>query len=324
MSQPADAMVPAKLNVVAAFNQVNPNNAAKFQIQQPSAVKMPSGAENSSTYHQQGIQKTDQGAFIVSGSATSQGYFYIVDSNNTIVSLLTVPDTFQKNHFNHMGGCQQFLNVLAVGCENYNAGKTGTSVVLFYDVHDIYNPALLPTMIERNESGLTAGEVAITLYDNRWLVVVGNYDCNSLTFYQTPGGNLSAGFQPFAVWNSSSGFAPGSIDKNWGAYQNINLFVDADGTLYLIGMHSEGAENKDWADLYKVVLTPGTPYTAALTKVANKHFYRNGDGPRFDYGSGFYPNPQTGSFEVYACSAHIDKIDGKNVSRCNQWSPYPA
>lgn len=309
----------SQVDVLTAFNRVSPINAEQFLLALPSSIKLPAGADGGAFnyYHQQGFQKTSQGGFIVSGSADSQGYFYTTDSSNTILKVLTVPDAYKS--YNHMGGCQVCNGVLAVGCEDYDEGANGTSVVLFYTLADLSNPLLTSTTIVRDSDGLTAGEVGITNYDGGWLVAVGNWNCNSLTFYKNKTGNISDGFDAFALWNKSSGLATGSIDTDWAEYQNVNLFTDSYSNLYLIGMLTQGSENEDIAELYSVVLPSNAGGDVTMTKIARQHFTRSEDGPRFEYGSGYYRNTD-GTFEVYACSGHIDKIHGKHVSRCNHWT----
>ena len=70
----------------------------------------------------------------------------------------------------------------------------------------------------------------------------------------------------------------------------------------------------DWADLYQLSLASSG---ITVTKRANKRFYRNGQGPRFRYGSGFRLNSVTDKFEVYSCEANLSNLG--RVNRCNRW-----
>jgi hypothetical protein len=70
----------------------------------------------------------------------------------------------------------------------------------------------------------------------------------------------------------------------------------------------------DRADLYQLSISASG---ITVTKRANKRFYRNGQGPRFRYGSGFRLNSVSGKFEVYSCEANLSNLG--RVNRCNRW-----
>jgi hypothetical protein len=155
---------------------------------------------------------------------------------------------------------------------------------------------------------------------------VANWDSERLDFYRSNGDDLFAGGTRFALvgsWEFSvNGFGAGSIDDGWEAYQNINLLADRDGSLWFVGMHTDWlkANNSidvlktDRADLYQLSIGSSE---ITVTKRANKRFYRNGEGPRFRYGSGFRLNGVTSRFEVYSCEANLS--NGGTVNRCNRW-----
>ena len=156
---------------------------------------------------------------------------------------------------------------------------------------------------------------------------------------------------------NANGIGAGSIDDRWGVYENINLFADEDGSLWFIGMETVflrpdvsidplkfesevlksgtdiltldtemvGADSdllipgidfliSDRADLYQLSIAASG---ITVTKRANKRFYRNGQGPRFRYGSGFRLNSVSGKFEVYSCEANLSNLG--RVNRCNRW-----
>ena len=153
-----------------------------------------------------------------------------------------------------------------------------------------------------------------------------NWDSERLDFYRSNGDDLFAvgtRFAPVGSWQfRADGFGAGSIDNRWEAYQNINLFADSDGLLWFVGMHSDwlSANNgidlrkADRADLYQLNMSSSD---ITVTKRASKRFYRNGEGPRFRYGSGFRLNSLTGRFEVYSCEANLS--NRRTVNRCNRW-----
>ena len=63
-----------------------------------------------------------------------------------------------------------------------------------------------------------------------------------LDFYRSDDADLFAvttRFAPVGSWRfSANGFGAGSIDNRWGVYENINLFADDDGLLWLVGMQT--------------------------------------------------------------------------------------
>jgi hypothetical protein len=100
------------------------------------------------------------------------------------------------------------------------------------------------------------------------------------------------------------------------------LFADEDGSLWFVGMQTTFLKTNetldllkaDWADLYQLNIGSSD---ITVTKRANKRFYRNGEDPRFRYGSGFRLNSATGRLEVYSREANLSKSE--TVNRCNRW-----
>jgi hypothetical protein len=229
--------------------------------------------------------------------------------------------------FNHIGGIQVAEDILAAGYERLESGAAGTSVVLFYDVRDAASPVALDHLtIDRASANNTAGAIGLCRDGGTWLLLVANWDSERLDFYRSNGDDLFAGGTRFASvgnWEFSvDRFGAGSIDNRWEAYENINLFADSDGSLWFVGMHTSWLKSKksidilnaDRADLYQLNIGSSG---ITVTKRASKRFYRNREGPRFRYGSGFRLNSVTGRFEVYACEANLSNRG--TVNRCNRW-----
>ena len=303
------------------FKSIPARGASRFSITRPAAISLPAiGKKN----HQQGIQRTTDGHFVVSGSGSRSGYIYFAaGSSLKIIGVLTPV----VGDFNHLGGIQVAEDILAAGYERLESGAPGTSVVLFYDVRDAASPAALDHLtIDRPSANNTAGAIGLCRDGASWLLLVANWDSERLDFYRSNGSDLFAAgtsFAPLGGWEFGvSGLGAGSVDNRWGAYQNINLFADRDGSLWFVGMHTDWLRgNKsvdllktDRADLYQLDLASRK---IAVTKRASKRFYRNGEGPRFRYGSGFRLNSETGRFEVYACEANLSSRG--TVNRCNRW-----
>lgn len=307
------------------FDSVTLDNAAKFIIKRPAGIEFPEGFKSKSR-HMQGIQKTGRGEFVVTGSAVDSGYIYFASPENEIVNVI-IPEFFDTNGqpLNHVGGCQVADGILVVGYERLENRSKGTSKILFYDIQDIRGPTLLSHLtISRDEPKSTAGITALSVYRDRWLLLVANWDSKRLDFYLSNRGDLtdrsaSFGSSPAYSWSKKkNGLGPGSIDDNWKAYQNINMFtgdIEPDSP-WFIGMHTDmGHGRANWADLYQVKFDDDR---AIVTKKGKREFHRNGKGPLFRYGSGFFLNEASGSFEVYACEKNL--IRNAAINRCNKWT----
>jgi hypothetical protein len=303
------------------FQEIPARGALRFSITRPATISLPAIGKKS---HQQGIQRTTDGQFVVSGSGSQSGYIYFAAASSLKIIGVLSPVV---RDFSHIGGIQVAEDILATGYERLESGASGASVVLFYDVRDAASPAALDHLtIDRNSANNTAGAIGLCRDGDTWLLLVANWDSERLDFYRSNGDDLFAGGTRFALvgsWEFSvNGFGAGSIDDGWEAYQNINLLADRDGSLWFVGMHTDWlkANNSidvlktDRADLYQLSIGSSE---ITVTKRANKRFYRNGEGPRFRYGSGFRLNGVTSRFEVYSCEANLS--NGGTVNRCNRW-----
>jgi hypothetical protein len=345
------------------FREIPSRGASRFSIVRPATVNLPPIGPKS---HQQGIQRTTGGDFVVSGSGSEVGYIYFADRSSLKIRKVLTPVV---GSFNHFGGIQVADNILAAGYERFESGAADTSVVLFYDVRNVASPGALDHLtIERTSSGETAGAVGLCRDSTSWLLLVANWDSDRLDFYRSDNVDLFATTTRFALvgtWQfSANGLGAGSVDDRWGTYENINMFADENGTLWFVGMETvfllpdisseplrlgtdvlksetevltsgtgvlkSGTEvlksgtdlltpgldflKSDSADLYQLTIASDD---ITVTKRANKRFYRNGEGPRFRYGSGFRLNSITGKFEVYSCEANLSNLG--RVNRCNRW-----
>jgi hypothetical protein len=219
------------------FREIPSRGASRFSIVRPATVNLPPIGPKS---HQQGIQRTTGGDFVVSGSGLQVGYIYFADRSSLKIREVLTPVV---GSFNHFGGIQVADNILAAGYERFESGAAGTSVVLFYDVRNVASPGALDHLtIERTSSGETAGAVGLWRDGASWLLLVANWDSDRLDFYRSNSDDLVAPTTRFALvgtWQfSANGFGPGSIDDRWGVYENINLFADEDGSLWFVGMET--------------------------------------------------------------------------------------
>jgi hypothetical protein len=219
------------------FREIPSRGASRFSMVRPATVSLPPiGPKN----HQQGIQRTTGGDFVVSGSGSRSGYIYFADRSSLKIGEILTPVV---GDFNHFGGIQVAEDILAAGYERSESGAAGTSVVLFYDVRDIASPGALDHLtIERTSAGETAGAVGLCRDGASWLLPVANWDSDQLDFYRSDSDDLFATTTRFALvatWQiNANGLGAGSIDDRWGVYENINLFADEDGSLWFVGMET--------------------------------------------------------------------------------------
>jgi hypothetical protein len=219
------------------FREIPSRGASRFSIVRPAAVNLPPIGPAS---HQQGIQRTVGGDFVVSGSGSRSGYIYFADRSSLKIGEVLTPVV---SNFNHFGGIQVADDILAAGYERSESGAAGTSVVLFYDVRSAASPTALDHLtIERTSAGQTAGAVGLSHDGASWLLLVANWDSDRLDFYRSDSDDLFATTTCFTLvgaWQfSANGLGAGSIDDRWGVYENINLFADEDGSLWFVGMET--------------------------------------------------------------------------------------
>ncbi len=297
-------------DVAGAFERVKRDGPQKFKLSQPVGTRL---LEDPSASHQQSIQRTSSGGFIVSGSRTNTGYLYVTNAQGRVTSKVTP----RSGDFNHLGGFQIAENIVAVG---YEKGKNWGSKVLFFEIRaDNSLSELTHLALSRNVN--TAGAVGLVRTGSSWSLVVGDWDSAQLDFYQCTQSDLSTAQSSFRLtgsWSKASdGLAAGSIDGNWEAYQNINLFQQTDSTLWFVGMHTKKTFGlPDWADLYQVTEQGGR---VSVVKRGKKHFIAKG-GPRFVYGSGFFWDAASQRFDVYAIAPHMEE-EGNNIeaTMVNHW-----
>lgn len=306
---------------VTAFSRIRENAPQTFTLVRPVNIDLPAGYNRSigpfPKYHQEGIQKTPDGTFYVSGSADQNGYFYVANGGRIHTVIQPAP-----REFNHAGGFQITDGILAVGLEQYEAGAQGGSKVFFYDVRNPRNIAPLPHLtVLRTPPNNTAGAVALVRTAGRWRLIVGNWGSARIDIYQSNSPDLFSSttrFVKLGSWaDSVNHLDPNSVDRNWSSYEHINAFCDVDNTVWFVGMHtgSRAQGMPDWADLYQIRESGGR---FNVIKRWKKHFTAH-NGPRFMYGAGVVWNANSRSFEVYACAPHLSGTP-PTVNICNKWN----
>lgn len=280
---------------------------------------------NSSTRHFQGVGRLASGPYLVmSGSNASELFVAELASrspsssgrwgaNRTsssapptgdrVIASIDVADEAGFPEYDHAGGMQVIGDYVAVGLEPLGATRSTTnSAVAIVDVTSPSAPHVA-SVLNRAGQG-TAGAVGITQMSNgRWLMAVGEYDSDKIDFYVSSLSSLpSATWTLIDTWarTADGTLCPGPGQRvdgsNYGAYQNLHLFTQQDGAIYLIGSHRD-PWGDDFADLYAVsfseyvlpcsyTLPPGGS-RVRLTKVAKKHLTCT-DTCNFDAGGGMY------------------------------------
>ncbi len=211
------------------------------------------------------------------------------ESFGEIKHLHVLPSDGKLPPLRHPGGSQLIGNYLVVGVEDNQARLR--SQVQFWDVS---KPQALvqrkPLTVLRESvtpKEKTAGAVGIVKRDSDHLLVVANWDCESLDFYLSNGYPLSddrCRFGLKARWSIDKARKDDWIpDRHWGSYQSISLVADRDSRIYLLGCLTD--TSKDYIDLYSIDLTAHP--TRLIQKLARKQITLTG-GAHFLYSGGIF------------------------------------
>ncbi|MFQ5648923.1 MAG: hypothetical protein ACE5IY_03190 [bacterium] len=157
----------------------------------------------------------------------------------------------------HAGGLSVLGDILAVPI--YSKEPDDCKIV-FYHMADPENPELFDVTIDR--PGVRAGAVAMTkLPGGRFLVAVwsdSDHLERRLDFYLSKSTDIFEGFEPRALtWPASEARARNGRPTRFENYQTVNLINQADGRLYVVGLHNTSdkaptLKGKDYADLWEI------------------------------------------------------------------------
>lgn len=200
--------------------------------------------------------------------------------------------------------------------------------ILFYDVRDPMHPVKMfyEILDESNDA------VGITkLSDGRYLLVDQGPNLY-LSARKTLGGDLSPEFKRV----EQSGRIVGG---EWRGYQNINIVVQPDGQMFLLGMYNTYTAGLGddmihvWKlEVDKIIIAPGeVKYEFALTKVGERHVdcdvIWGGEQANFAAATGVYVDPD-GRLLVYATEYYNggpEGLFGRGTVKCmefrNQYHP---
>ncbi len=263
--------------------------------------------------HLQGVQLLENAEVeyaVVTGSSDTYAYYSVVKKENRY-EVLSI-SKLMHSPFRHAGGFQIFQNLMAVGIEDNSARDR--SKVCIYEIDDPEKPPVRPlTLIERRGEPLrsTAGCTGITKIGNQILVVVGDWDTKHLDFYLCDEHQLrqkQSAFEKVFTIDTERIDKSTWPDKEWHAYQNINLLTDTDGKLYLFGFERVGPQ-EDIADLFLV--ENRSLHEFRLEKIMSKTFVCK-EGASFRAGAGVTVQTN-GRLKVVACGSHISNALILNV-----------
>lgn len=137
---------------------------------------------------------------------------------------------------NDVGGHLQGIQWLVKNDVEYAIISGGSSTDAYYAVANLdhYNEVMSLNILMHKPFKHAGG---IQLSEDL-LVVAGDWDTKHLDFYRCDQPRLTKNINPFdKVYTIDTEIIgkTGWLDKEWHAYQNINLLKDADGKLYLFG-----------------------------------------------------------------------------------------
>tara|TARA_Y100001949_G_C15944410_1_gene311729 strand:- start:28 stop:957 length:930 start_codon:yes stop_codon:yes gene_type:complete len=250
--------------------------------------------------HLQGIQTyryNDETYLYASGSSSQYGY--LVSASETSVKRLHV---LRKKPLKHAGGFQISNNWLAVGIEDNELRNV--SEVHVYQLKDPFDELILKAVIDRKGDWerATAGAVAIIEWENRLLMLVGDWSNRNVDFYHASldHDRTILDFQKSGEIEMATYDKKDWVDDVPWPYQNINL-VKYGEQLLLFGF-SSGEGDANVLDVYELE----DPFSKSplLTKIYSRTFPKT-KSTRFGWGAGIqYENNK---FTLYSCGENILK-----------------
>lgn len=241
--------------------------------------------------HLQGIQYFETNGkkyVVVSGSSSTVGYYVVVElskEGNKVVHYKVVGDY----PFKHAGGIQVFEHYLAIGVED-NVLKDKSKVMIF----DLSKPGIsdLKPLVTIEREGKfkasTAGAVGFTKHDEQYILAVAGWDTKQIDFYRSnmkPLEDTACKFVYVSSWNTIKADRSEWMNRWWHSYQNINLLVDANENLYMMGMHV--TKDGNFVDQYQLSFDREDDFEPLLVKQHMFQFYCV-HGATFRNGGGLY------------------------------------
>lgn len=257
-------------DIAAAFDHIGD---LPIVITLTNKIKTPSGG------HLQGIQPLNDSLLVLTASSADYSYYLQAD-HHQVRSMQKISDA----PFRHAGGCQLADRTLVVGVEDNHAKDRSFVYMIFFQENGKEDERGI--VIYRNGvfKRSTAGAVGYTLTPaGKTYIAVGDWDSRNIDLYSD---------MRDSIVQVATATAPDSL--HWCSYQSINLLVDTQGQLYLVGLGLDGG--RDRADLFAVQLSNGQ---AVLRLVRTRYFKCKRAG--FRYGAGIHVTSD-GKLEIYTCA----------------------
>ena len=241
--------------------------------------------------HLQGIQYFESNGkkyVVVSGSSSTVAYYAVVhlsQEGHKVVHYKVVGN----QPFKHAGGIQMYEHYLAIGVED-NLLKDRSKVMIF----DLSEPGLtdaLPLITIEREGKFkasTAGAVGFTKHDEQYILAVAGWDTKQIDFYRSnmkPLQDTACRFVYVSSWNTIKADRSDWMNRWWHAYQNINLLVDSNENLFMMGMHV--TKDGNFVDQYQLSFDREDDFEPLLVKQQMYQFYCV-HGATFRNGGGIY------------------------------------
>lgn len=239
--------------------------------------------------HLQGIQQaTIEGRpfLVLSGSASAESYLGLVALEGSIGRIVAIKSLLPRP-FKHAGGFQVCGDYLAVGIEDDNTKMA--SRVWILRLAELLQAGGPKPLVEIERTGAyqraTAGAVAMARVRNRHLVCVGTWDSATINIYLSNAkalDDLACGFAFRETWDAGSADRSDWSDRDYASYQNLNLVVDTNDRVFLVGFAHEGGA--DVMDVFKMRMEAAVPVEKRLRKVLRRAMH--GLQTSFRHGSG--------------------------------------
>ena len=239
--------------------------------------------------HLQGIQQAtiDGRPFLVlSGSASAESYLALVALEGSRGRVVAVKPLLPRP-FKHAGGFQVCGDYLAVGIEDDNTKMA--SRVWILGLAELLQAAGPKPLVQIERTGAyqraTAGAVAIARVRDRHLLCVGTWDSATIDIYLSNAKALDDPACAFAfreTWDARSADRSGWSDRDYASYQNLNLVVDTNDGVFLVGFAH--AADADIMDVFELRMETSVPVEKRLRKVLRRALH--GCETSFRHGSG--------------------------------------
>ena len=265
-AKPGD-LNPRVSDVLAALNQVS--QKPRKQACQAGDFIIPAGG------HFQGLQQAmirGKRYAIISGSSDSYSYLLLAaleDSTGRIVALKRL----LHRPFKHAGGFQIFGDYLAIGIEDNDAKNV--SKIWILELSQLLGYEKLKPIVEIERSGAykraTAGAVGIAKARGRHLLLVATWDSATIDIYASNGKALqdpAFAFDLRETWEANKADKSDWFNQYYAAYQNINLVVDKNGRVFMVGFGKTNDENV--MDIFEVKLEESVPTAKRFKKLGRR------------------------------------------------------